>query len=219
MELHGGNILGADVAKSGAATFRAVNPSTGQELDPVFHEATEAEAARTLDLAEEAFAAYRSQPAEAIAKFLEAIAAGLEALGQELIARAHAETALPEARLLSERGRTVTQLRMFAALVCEGSWVDARIDRADPGRTPVPKPDLRRMLVPIGPVVVFGASNFPLALRGRYRLGIRRGQPGGRQGPSGSSRHIRISRPRDPESGPRLRIADGHIFHGARREA
>ncbi len=163
MELHGGNILGADVAKSGGATFRAVNPATGQELDPVFHEATEAESARALDLAEEAFAPYRRQPAEAIAKFLEAIATGLEALGQELIARAHAETALPEARLLSERGRTVTQLRMFAALVREGSWVDARIDRADPGRTPVPKPDLRRMLVPIGPVVVFGASNFPLA--------------------------------------------------------
>jgi NADP-dependent aldehyde dehydrogenase len=114
-------------------------------------------------LAEQAFMAYRGQPADAIAKFLDAIAAGLEALGPELIARAHAETALPEPRLLSERGRTMNQLRMFATLVREGSWVDARIDRADPGRTPAPKPDLRRMLIPIGPVVVFGASNFPLA--------------------------------------------------------
>jgi len=163
MELHGGNILGAEVAKSGKTTFRAVNPATGQELDPVIHQATEAESARALDLAEEAFAEYRRQPAEAIAKFLEAIAAGLEGLGQELIARAHAETALPEPRLLSERGRTMGQLRMFAALIREGSWVDARIDRPDPDRKPVPKPDLRRMLVPIGPVVVFGASNFPLA--------------------------------------------------------
>src|SRR5260370_19262421 len=73
------------------------------------------------------------------------------------------ERALPEPRLLSERGRTMGQLRMFAALIREGSWVDARIDRPDPDRKPVPKPDLRRMLVPIGPVVVFGASNFPLA--------------------------------------------------------
>src|SRR5260370_18971618 len=73
------------------------------------------------------------------------------------------ERALPEPRLLSERGRTMGQLRMFAALIREGSWVDARIDRPDPDRKPVPKPDLRRMMVPIGPVVVFGASNFPLA--------------------------------------------------------
>lgn len=163
MELHGGNILGAAVAKSGATTFQATNPATREALAPVFHEATEAEVNQALQLAEQAFVAYRRQPAEAIARFLDAIAAGLEALGQELIARAHAETALPEPRLLSERGRTMNQLRMFAGLIREGSWVDARIDRADPGRTPIPKPDLRRMLVPIGPVAVFGASNFPLA--------------------------------------------------------
>ena len=163
MELHGGNILGADVSKSASTTFRAVNPATAEELPTDFHEATQAEADRALQLAEQAFPEYRHKSAGAIAKFLEAIAAGLEALGQELIARAHAETALPEPRLLSERGRTVSQLKMFAALIREGSWVDARIDRADPGRTPVPKPDLRRMLVPMGPLVVFGASNFPLA--------------------------------------------------------
>src|SRR5215510_13362664 len=98
MELHGGNILDSEIAKSGATTFQATNPATGELLAPFFHEATEAEANRALQLAEQAFVAYRRQPAEAIARFLEAIAAGLEALGQELIARAHAETGLPEPR-------------------------------------------------------------------------------------------------------------------------
>lgn len=163
MELHAGNILASEVSKAGAATFRATDPSKGQALDPAFHEATEAEAASAVKLAEEAFPQYRHQTPEKIASFLERIGASLEALGEELIARAQAETGLPEPRLLSERGRTVGQLQMFAALIREGSWVDARIDRADPARKPVPKPDLRRMLVPIGPVVVFGASNFPLA--------------------------------------------------------
>src|SRR5260221_6332086 len=163
MDLHGGSILGADVSKSGAATFRACDPASGQELDTVFHEATDAEIARAVEMAEEAYASYRSKSLEAIANFLDAIAAALEKLGDELIARAHIETRLPEARLLSERGRTTGQLRMFAALVREGSWVDARIDLADRERTPLPKPDLRRMLVPLGPVIVFGASNFPLA--------------------------------------------------------
>jgi alpha-ketoglutaric semialdehyde dehydrogenase len=163
MQLHGGNLLGNAVLKSGPQTFRATNPATAQPLDPPFHAASDKEAARALELAEEAFPGYRSQSPEAIAEFLEAIAAGLEHRGNELIARAQAETALPENRLISERGRTTSQLRMFAALVREGSWVDARIDQADPSRTPVPKPDLRRMLVPLGPIVVFGASNFPLA--------------------------------------------------------
>jgi len=163
MQLHGGNILGNAEAKSGAATFQAINPATNQPLDPPFHSATEQEASRALELAEEAFPSYRIQPPEAIAEFLEAIAAGLEHLGSELISRAQSETALPENRLISERGRTTSQLRMFAALIREGSWLDARIDQADPSRTPQPKPDLRRMLVPLGPVVVFGASNFPLA--------------------------------------------------------
>jgi 2,5-dioxopentanoate dehydrogenase len=163
MELHGGNILGEEVSRAGSATFRGVNPATGAALEPEFHEATSAEIDRALTLAEEAFAAYRKTPPQEIARFLETIAAGLESLGAELISRAQAETGLPEARLISERGRTAMQLRMFAALVREGSWLDARIDRADPTRTPIPKPDMRRMLVPMGPVVIFGASNFPLA--------------------------------------------------------
>jgi NADP-dependent aldehyde dehydrogenase len=163
MELHGANILGGESSRSGSTTFRGVNPATGAALDPAYYEATEAEIDRALTLADQAFAAYRKTPPAEIARFLEAIAAGLENLGAELIARAQAETALPEARLLNERGRTAMQLRMFAALVREGSWLDARIDRGDPARTPVPKPDMRRMLAPMGPVVIFGAGNFPLA--------------------------------------------------------
>lgn len=163
MELHAGNILGSEISKAGPVSLKATDPAKGQELEPGFHHATEAEAARAVELADKAFVEYRQQSPENIASLLERIAAGLEGLGHELIARAQAETALPEPRLVSERGRTVGQLRMFAALVREGSWVDARIDRADPNRTPVSKPDLRTMLVPIGPVVVFGASNFPLA--------------------------------------------------------
>ncbi len=163
MELHGGNILVANVSAEGSATFRATDPSTGRALEPNFHVATEGEIARALELAEESFPGYRSQKPEKIAAFLDAIAAGLESLGEELIARVHAETGLPEARLTGERARTTGQLRMFAALAREGSWLDARIDRGDASRTPAPKPDLRRMLVPLGPVVVYSASNFPLA--------------------------------------------------------
>ncbi|MGA8365845.1 MAG: aldehyde dehydrogenase (NADP(+)) [Candidatus Acidiferrales bacterium] len=163
MQIDGGSILGAETSKSGAVTFLAHDPASGRALDPVFHEATDAEAAKAVELAAEAFLSYRKKSPDAVAHFLEAIADGLERLGAELIARANSETALPEPRLISERGRTTGQLRMFAALVREGSWVDARIDRADPARKPSPKPDLRRMLVPLGPVVVFGASNFPLA--------------------------------------------------------
>jgi NADP-dependent aldehyde dehydrogenase len=163
MDLHGSNILGAEVSKCGAATFRGCDPASGQELDTAFHEATEGEAAKAMEMADEAYASYRAQPPEAIASFLDQIASGLEAAGDALLARAHLETRLPEARLIYERNRTTGQLRMFAALVREGSWVDACIDLADPSRTPTPQPDLRKMLVSLGPVVVFGASNFPLA--------------------------------------------------------
>jgi NADP-dependent aldehyde dehydrogenase len=163
MELHGCNILGAQVSKSGAATFRAYDPASGRELDTSFHEATEGEAAKAVEMADAAYASYRVQPPERIANLLDQIASGLEGAGDELIARAHLETRLPEARLIYERARTTGQLRMFAALAREGSWVDARIDLADPARMPIPQPDLRKMLVSLGPVVVFGASNFPLA--------------------------------------------------------
>jgi len=111
----------------------------------------------------EAAARYRSPGPEALAGFLNAIGERIVATGDELISTCASETALSVDRLTGERARTVNQLKMFAGLVREGSWVDARIDTAIPERKPVPKPDLRRMLLPVGPVAVFGASNFPLA--------------------------------------------------------
>jgi 2,5-dioxopentanoate dehydrogenase len=113
--------------------------------------------------ADAAFAGYRELAREERAKFLESIAGHIENLGDALLQTANRETALPLARLTGERGRTTNQLRMFAALVREGSWRDARIDHALPDRKPVPKPDLRRILIPMGPVGVWAASNFPLA--------------------------------------------------------
>jgi alpha-ketoglutaric semialdehyde dehydrogenase len=127
-----------------------------------FEEASAAHVGRALEMADGAFQGYRSLPADARAAFLERIADEIGGSG-DLIDAAQVETALPRERLEGERARTVGQLRMFAGLVREGSWVDARIDRAIPDRKPLPKPDVRRMLIPIGPVAVFGASNFPLA--------------------------------------------------------
>ena len=106
---------------------------------------------------------FRETTGEQRAVFLERIADEIMALGDELLVRANLETGLPAARLTGERARTVNQLKSFAQIAREGSWVDARIDTAIPDRQPVPKPDLRRMLIPIGPVIVFGASNFPFA--------------------------------------------------------
>ena len=162
-ELHGRSVVEGVPVAGGGSTFRAFNPSEGREFGPEFQEATPSVVARALDSAARAFQAYRQRSAEEVAGFLEAVARNLEALGDELIETARAETALPFERLRGERGRTTAQLKMFAEVVREGSWVEAVIDHAEPGRKPVPKPDLRRMLIPIGPVAVFGASNFPLA--------------------------------------------------------
>ncbi|HYW79920.1 MAG TPA: aldehyde dehydrogenase family protein, partial [Thermoguttaceae bacterium] len=163
MPLHGKNIIGHSLSADGGQTFQAIDPSTCAKLDTAFYNATTDETERALRLADEAFRARYPRDAAQTARFLERIADQIEALGDELIERAGQETGLPAGRLNMERGRTCGQLRLFAKVVSEGSWVDARIDRAMPDRKPIPKPDLRRMLVPIGPVVVFGASNFPLA--------------------------------------------------------
>ncbi len=149
-----------------ARTFQAEDPATGQPLLPVFRAADDVEVDRACERAERAFEVYgdsRKTPASARAEFLRAIAAGLESSGAEICARAGAETGLPAARLQSELGRTTNQLRMFAAVIEDGAWVDARLDRPDADRRPLPKPDVRSMRIPLGPVAVFGASNFPLA--------------------------------------------------------
>lgn len=118
---------------------------------------------KVLRQAAEGFQTYRKRTGKQKAKFLQAIASEIEALGDPLIRKAMEETNLPEARLVGERARTCNQLRQFAAMVNEGSWVEARVDTALPDRQPLPKPDIRKMMVPLGPVVVFGASNFPFA--------------------------------------------------------
>jgi len=110
-----------------------------------------------------AFLSYKNLNGKKKGEFLRAIADEIEALGSSLIQTAMQETNLPEVRVVSERGRTTGHCRLFAQLVEEGSWVEARIDPAQPHRAPAPRPDLRKMLVPLGPVVVFGAANFPLA--------------------------------------------------------
>lgn len=112
--------------------------------------------------AAEAYKGYQKVSPENKALFLETIADNIESLGDGLIKQASEETNLPAPRLTGERGRTTMQLRMFAQMLREGSWVEASIDTAIPDKTP-PRPDLRKMLIPLGPVVVFGASNFPFA--------------------------------------------------------
>jgi NADP-dependent aldehyde dehydrogenase len=143
--------------------FQAIEPTTGASLPEEFSTATPAEIDQACRRAADAFEVLRATPATARAALLRGIAAGLEAGAPEIIDRAHRESALPLARLQGEMGRTCGQLRLFASVTEEGSWVDARIDTADPGRQPLPKPDVRSMRRPLGPVVVFGASNFPLA--------------------------------------------------------
>jgi alpha-ketoglutaric semialdehyde dehydrogenase len=144
-------------------SFRAVDPASGRPLEPEFLESTAQEVDAAAHSAASAFEAYAALPAARRAAFLRAIGESLVALGDALIERARAETALPRPRLEGERARTVNQARLFADLVEEGSWLDARIDRALPERQPLARPGLRRLLVPLGPVAVFGASNFPLA--------------------------------------------------------
>jgi NADP-dependent aldehyde dehydrogenase len=164
MQLTGSHFIGTDRSAEGTETFHGANPATREALDPAYHEATPGEIGRACGLAGEAFADFRARPPEQRAALLERIASEVEALGDALIERANQETALGPQRLTGERARTCNQLRMFARVVQEGSWVQARIDRALPDRKPLPRPDLRRMLVPVGPVASFSASNFPLAI-------------------------------------------------------
>jgi alpha-ketoglutaric semialdehyde dehydrogenase len=163
MELKGTSIIGFDRGSASGETFTAFNPETGSSIEPDFHSATSEELDRAATLADAARISYGSLPGRARANFLRRIADNIEALGDTLIQRASLETALPNQRFVGERARTCGQLRMFADLLDEGSWVDARVDHAIPDRQPIPKPDVRSMLRPLGPVAVFCASNFPLA--------------------------------------------------------
>jgi len=143
--------------------FYAINPSNNEQLEGEFINATESQIDEVVKKAQKAFGVYRKKDKDSVANFLDCIADEILNLGDALLERCHLETALPLARLQGERGRTVGQLKLFASVVRDGSWVDARIDTAIPDRVPLPKSDIRHMLLPLGPVAVFGASNFPLA--------------------------------------------------------
>ncbi len=163
MELTGCQLIGYAESADGPASFAGVDPRERRPLVPRYREASPDEIERAMTAAATAAEPYRRLPAGRRAEFLRSAGRAIEDLGDLLIERVCAETGLPAARVVSERGRTTAQLAAFAAVLEEGSWVDARIDHGDPQRRPQPKPDLRRMKVPLGPVVVFGASNFPLA--------------------------------------------------------
>ena len=161
--LKGTSIIGFVRGGHTGETFTAFDPTSGQPIEPRFFSASAEELNRAAFLAEEARIPFGNLPGRERAKFLRKVADNIEALGSALIERASLETSLPNARFEGERARTCGQLRMFADLLDEGSWVDARIDHAIPDRKPLPKPDVRSMLKPVGPVAVFCASNFPLA--------------------------------------------------------
>ena len=163
VQLSGRSLVGHRDGSGSGETFRAINPATGQNIEPPFSSASSEDVERAAQLAAEAFESFGRTTGRERASLLRKIAEKLESIAAEIIERAHLETALPQPRLQSEMGRTCGQLRMFAQVAEEGSWVQARIDHADPGRKPLPKPDIRSMLRPLGPVAVFGASNFPLA--------------------------------------------------------
>ncbi|APQ18352.1 aldehyde dehydrogenase (NADP(+)) [Maribacter hydrothermalis] len=161
--ISGKNTIGNKLSKQGDITFKTFNPKENKPTEWTFYEASSAEINEAVELATSAFKIYKNVTGIKKAEFLEAIATEIETLGEELILIYCKESGLPEGRARGERGRTMGQLRAFAALLKDGSWVEAVIEKAQPNRDPMPKSDIRKMLFPIGPVVVFGASNFPLA--------------------------------------------------------
>lgn len=153
----GKNYIGHEITASGTETYSTLNPKTNRENNFQFYEATGEEVDRAVQLAVSAFEDYRSRSDKERAGFLEAIAVEIEALGEDLTEMFTKESGLPEGRAKGEAARTIGQLKAFATMLKDGSWVEAIISRGQE------KPDIRRMQIPIGPVAVFGASNFPLA--------------------------------------------------------
>lgn len=163
MNLLGLSLIGSERGAPGGEVFRAYSTAGGRELEPAFHSASEAELEVAARLAAEAAPFLAAASGAERARLLRTLADLLEAHAAALAERAHAETALPLPRCQAEIGRTCGQLRLFAVEAENGAWVDARIETALPQRQPLPKPDHRSMLRPLGPVAVFGASNFPFA--------------------------------------------------------
>ncbi len=163
MSVNGHNIIGGAYSARGSVKLQSVDATTGETLPYEFVEATEQEVDAAAKAAAAAYPVYRSLPATRRAEFLDAIADELDALGEDFIAVVCRETALPAGRIQGERGRTSGQMRLFAQVLRRGDFLGARIDRALPDRQPLPRPDLRQYRIGLGPVAVFGASNFPLA--------------------------------------------------------
>ncbi|WP_306391998.1 aldehyde dehydrogenase (NADP(+)) [Telluria beijingensis] len=162
MTITGEAIIDGVQERGAGGSFQAWNPTAREHLEPSFHMVTPEQIDRACALAGAAFDTFRATSDEQRAQFLDTVAEQILAIGDELIERAMAESGLPRVRLEGERGRTVGQLRLFATLLREGSWQDARLDTPLPERAP-PRPDLRMRLIGVGPVAVFAASNFPLA--------------------------------------------------------
>jgi NADP-dependent aldehyde dehydrogenase len=164
MSITGEMLIGRQAVRGEEQPLHAFNPATGLAIaEPVFGSGGVAQVERACQLAHQAFDPYRALPLTVRAEFLERIADGITALGDALIERAHQETGLPKARLEGERGRTTGQLKLFAQVVRAGQWLAATLDSALPERKPLPRSDLRMQKIALGPVAVFGASNFPLA--------------------------------------------------------
>lgn len=162
-KLQGSSFIGFARGQGNGGDFQAMNAASGEALAPAYSAVTGDEFERAMALAKEAFPKYSVLPAQKRAEFLRKTAENIDAAVDDFSVRGPLETALPEGRMRGETGRTSGQLRLFASLIEEGSWVNARIEHALPDREPIPKPDVRSMLVPLGPVAVFCASNFPLA--------------------------------------------------------
>ncbi|MBA4137573.1 MAG: aldehyde dehydrogenase (NADP(+)) [Opitutus sp.] len=163
MKPDGGNLIGFGSSGPGGTVFKAFNPATGERIDPGFASATSEDVDRAVQLAADAAPIWAKLSGRKRNEFLRHIADSLEAKSADLVARAMLETGLPGARLQGEVTRTANQLRLYGEAAERGDWLDARIETALPERKPLPKPDHRSMLRAIGPVVVFGSSNFPFA--------------------------------------------------------
>ncbi len=163
MTIAGNMIIGQELVKGSKKAIYGINPVTGKNLEPAYLGGGAEEVERACALAEQAFDVYREVDLEDRAKFLEQIAANLAANSAAIVERAGLESGLPKGRLDGELGRTMNQLKLFAEEVRAGRWLGVKIDTAMPERTPLPRSDIRLRHIPLGPVVVFGASNFPLA--------------------------------------------------------
>lgn len=163
MTLQGQMLIGEQFLKGSRNPIRGINPANNEALEPDYLGGTSQDVDRACELAWIAFHSYRETDIEQRANFLDTIAEEIEGLGETLIERAVAESGLPQARIQGERGRTCNQLRLFAKTLRNGEWLGVRVDQAQPDRTPMPRADLRQRQIPLGPVAVFGASNFPLA--------------------------------------------------------